>query len=325
MVKFVHKSEKVEHKDIFHYDVVVLGGGPAGLTAAIYASRYNLKTAVITINIGGMAVLAPRIENYPGFEGSGVELMQRFKVQAEKFGARFLNEEIVEIKKDKEDKGYIIETKTGKCVHTITLIIALGTEKRKLKIPGEDKFLGRGVSHCVTCDGNFFKDKKVVVIGGGNSACGAALMLSNITKKVYVMYRGEDLKCEPISRELIGGKNNIELIYNSNPEEIKGKKKVDEIIYRTDKGKKEKLKIDGVFIEVGSVPVSFVAEKLGVDIDKEGYVVVDEHMCTNIQGVFAAGDAVKSRLKQVVVAASQGAIAARSAYDFFEKDSEKKD
>lgn len=315
MVKFVEKKDKVPHDKIYHYDVVILGGGPAGLTAAIYSSRYNLKTAVITINIGGMAVLAPRIENYPGFEGSGVELMQRFKTQAEKFGARFLNEEIVEIHKDKEDGGWIIETKTGKCVHTKSLILALGTEKRKLKIPGEDEFLGRGVSHCVTCDGNFFKNKEVVVIGGGNSACGAALMLSNIAKNVYLMCRDEELKCEPISKGLIANKNNLKIIYDANAEEIKGDKKVEEIVYKKGK-KKEKMNIDGVFIEVGSAPVSFVAHKLGVKTNKEGYVEVDEHMQTNIAGVYAAGDAVKSRLKQVVVAASQGAIAARSAYSF---------
>jgi thioredoxin reductase (NADPH) len=315
MVQFVHKDENVPHEKIIHYDVVVLGGGPAGLTAAIYSSRYNMKTAVITVNIGGMAMLAPKIENYPGYEGSGIELMKKFHEQAIKFGAKFLHEEIVDIKRCDKDPGYVIETKTGKLVHTKTLILALGTEKKKLEIPGEEKFLGKGVSHCVTCDGNFFKGKGVVVIGGGNAACGAALMLSNIVKKVYLMYRGDDLKCEPISKELIGGKKNIEIVYNSVPLEIRGEKVVREFIYKKN-GKKEKLKIDGIFIEVGSIPVTFVAKKLGIITDKDGYVSVNEHMGTNIQGVYAAGDAVKSKLKQVVVAASQGAIAAKSAYDY---------
>jgi len=314
MVQFVNKTEKVPHEKIYHYDVVILGGGPAGLTAAIYASRYNMKTAVITLNIGGMAVLAPKIENYPGYEGSGIELMQRFHKQAMGFGAKFLHEQITDIYKDKDDGGYIIETKTGKHVHTKTIIIALGTERRKLKIPGEDEFLGRGVSYCVTCDGNFFKNKNVAIVGGGNAACGAALVMSNIAKKTYLVYRGEQLKCEAVSQKQIEKDKNIEVLFNAVPEEIKGEKVVKELILKI-KNKKESIKVDGVFIEIGSIPATFAAQKLGVKTDAEGYVDINEHMETNIPGVYAAGDAVKSKLKQVVVAASQGAIAAKSASD----------
>src|SRR3989344_5528716 len=236
--------------------------------------------------------------------------------QALKFGARFLHEEIIKVLNDKKDNGFIIETKTGKHIHTKSIILALGTERRKLKIPGENEFLGKGVSPCVTCDGAFFKNKDVVVIGGGNAACGAALMLSNIANKVYLMYRGEDLKCEPISKEQIGRKKNIEIIYNANPEEIKGDKIVNELVYKTNKNKKVKLKVDGVFIEIGSVPATLVAQNLGVITDKEGYVDVNAHMETNIKGVYAAGDAIKGKLKQVVISAGQGALAAKSAYDF---------
>lgn len=315
MVQFVKKSEGISHEKIFHYDVVVLGGGPAGLTAAIYAARYNMKTAVITLNVGGMAVLAPSIENYPGYEGSGIELMQKFHNQAIKFGAKFLHEEIVNIEKDSEDNGFIIETKTEKCVHTKTLILALGTERKKLKIPGEEEFLGKGVSYCVTCDGNFFRNKDVAIVGGGNSACGAALMMSNISKKVYLIYRGDKLRCEAVSHEKIKSDKKIEVIYNAELIEIKGEKVVKGIVYNQNK-KKHSLNLNGIFIEVGSIPVTFVAQKLGIKTDKEGYVEVNDSMETNIDGVYAAGDAVKSKLKQVVVAASQGAISAKAAYDY---------
>ena len=322
MVQFVHKKDKVPHEKVYHYDVVILGGGPAGLTAAIYSSRYNMKTEVITVNIGGAAMLAPKIENYPGYEGSGIDLMNKFHEQALKFGAKFLHEEIVKVSRDVKDKGFVIETKNEKQIHTKTIILALGTERRKLKIPGEDEFLGRGVSHCVTCDGNFFKKKEVVVIGGGNAACGAALMMKDIASKVYIMNKNDSLRCEPFSASKIDETKNIELLNNSMPEEIKGDKVVSEIIYKRD-NKKKSLKINGVFIEVGSIPVTLVAQSLGVLTDKDGYVNINEHMETNISGVYAAGDAVKGKLKQVVVAASQGALAAKSAYDFCCKLEEK--
>jgi thioredoxin reductase (NADPH) len=313
MIKYVEKARKIPHEKIFHYDLVVLGGGPAGLTASIYSSRYEMKTAVITLNIGGMANLAPKIENYPGYEGSGYDLMQKFHKQSVKYGTDFLHEEIRRINKDKN--GFVIETKSEKQIHTKTILIALGTERKKLKIPGEDEFIGRGISYCVTCDGNFFKNKVVAIIGGGNAACGASIMMSDIAKKVYLIYRGEKLKCEPIIYDKIHTKKKIELIYNAVPKEISGKEKVEEIVYSVS-GKKKKKKIDGVFIEIGAIPVTFIAQELGVKVDGRGYVEVDEMMDTNVPGVFAAGDAVQSKLKQVVVAASQGAIAARSAYDY---------
>ncbi len=312
MVKFVEKDKDVKHERIFHYDVVILGGGPAGLTSAIYGARYGLDTAVITIDIGGAANLAHKIENYPGFEGSGYDLMQKFHKQAVKYGAKFLHEEITEVYKD--DNGFVIDTKLGKQIHTKTIIIALGTEKRKLDIPGEKEFAGKGVSYCVTCDGAFFKDKIVAVIGGGNAACGAALMLSQIAKKVYLTYRKGELKCEKINRDKIKNVDKIKVIYNAFPKEIKGNNLVEEFVYEQ-KSKEKKLKVDGVFVEIGSIPVTFVAQKLNIKVDDKGYLKVDEEMETSVKGVFAAGDAVKSRLKQVVVAASQGAIATRSAYE----------
>ncbi|MBI2630131.1 FAD-dependent oxidoreductase [Candidatus Pacearchaeota archaeon] len=306
---------KKHHKDeeIVHYDVCILGGGPAGLTSAIYAGRYGMHTAVISRDIGGMANLAHKIENYPGYEGSGFELMQKFQKQAKKFKAEFLNSEAANIHKDKT--GFIIELMSGEVVHSKTIIIALGTEKKKLKIPGEERFLGKGVSYCATCDANFFKKKIVAIVGGGDSACKAAMLLSGIAKRVYLIYRGEELKCQIAEKTKIIKGSKIEIIYNCEVIEINGKEKVKSIVVKENK-KIQEIKVDGIFIEIGSIPSTSVIKKLGVNNDEEGYIIVDHDMKTNIKGIFAAGDAINSKLKQIIVSAGQGAIAAKSAHDF---------
>ncbi|MEK6820215.1 MAG: FAD-dependent oxidoreductase [Nanoarchaeota archaeon] len=296
------------------YDICILGAGPGGLSSAIYASRYGLKTLVISKDIGGTAKTADRIENYPGFEGSGEELMEKFHKQAEKFGAEFLDDDIIEVRKEKE----FIVTATTKKITARSVIIALGLQRRKLNIPGEDKLLGKGVSYCAVCDGRFFKRKDVAVIGGGDSACKAALLLSDIARKVYFVYRGEKEECESIASKKLRENKNIEFIFNATPFEIRGKDAVKELIIVMPGRipRQEKIEVDGVFIEIGGMPVSDIVKMLGVKIDREGHILVDENMKTNVRGVFAAGDIVKSKLKQIVVAASQGALAAKSAYDY---------
>jgi len=301
------------------YDVAILGAGPAGLSAAIYSARYGLDTIVISRDIGGSANLAHQIENYPGYLGSGMELMQKFFKQAENVGAEFLNDDLINIKKK---AGCFEIVTTGRKICSKSIIIALGTQRRKLNISGEDKFLGKGVSYCATCDGNFFKNKTVAVIGGGNSACKAVLLLSGIAKQVYLIHRGEIEKCEMVYRNKIKEKNNIHILNNTIPLEIGGKNSVSELL--VDRGgknlpKEERIKLEGVFIEIGGLPVSNIAKMLKIKIDKEGYLVVNNEMKTSINGVFAAGDVIKSKLKQVVVAASQGATAAKSAYDYLQK------
>lgn len=305
-------------------DLVILGGGPAGLSAAIYAARYGLNAILISRDIGGAANLAHKIENYPGYEGSGFKLMQKFYKQAKNYGAEFLNDDIIDIKKLKE--GFVITTSSKKFYNVKAVILALGTQRRKLNVPGEDKFLGRGVSYCATCDGAFFRNKAVAVIGGGDSACKAALLLSDLAKRVYMICRGEKEKCDYFSTKAIRGKRNIEILYDTIPLEIKGKGAVSELIVDREANKRkhdeinpiheERIKVDGVFIEIGSLPLSDIAKLLKMRIDKEEYVHVDNEMRTNVKGVFAAGDIVKSRLKQVVTSAAQGAIAAKSAYDY---------
>lgn len=303
------------------YDVVILGAGPAGMSASIYASRYGLKTIVIGREIGGMANYAHKIENYPGYEGSGTELMKKFHKQATGFGAEFLNDDLIDIRKE---KGFEVITSRKERIRTKTVIIALGTSKRKLNVKGEDEFLGKGVSYCATCDGNFFRNKSVAVIGGGDAACKASELLSNLAKKVYMLTRENDTCEAVISREL-KEKKNFELLCHATPIEIKGKEFVEELVVEVGKGEKgipklKGLKVDGVFIEIGSLPVSDICKILGIKRDKEGYISADsENFATNVSGIFAAGDVVKSKLKQVVIAAAQGARAAKSAYDFISK------
>jgi thioredoxin reductase (NADPH) len=294
------------------YDVIILGAGPSGLAAALYCARYKLKTLVISKNIGGMANLAPTIENYPGFEGSGMELMKKFKEQAGNSGAEFLNKNVFSVGKNKE---YIIETSEGKKIKARSIIICLGTEKRKLNIKGEDKFIGKGISYCATCDAPLFKNKTVGIVGGGNSAAMASLLLAKHAKKVYIFYRRDKLRAEKTLIDRIKKMKNIKIEYNKEIEEIKGDSLVNEIILKDG----EKKKINGLFIEIGSLPITDIARKLDVKLDKEGYIHVNNKMETNVKGIFAAGDAVKSNLKQVIVAAAQGAIAAKSAYDFLGK------
>ncbi len=310
-------EKKIEDEKVIHYDVCVLGGGPAGLTSALYSARYGLHTALITKNIGGMANLAEKIENYPGFEGTGYELMQKFFKQAKNSGTEFLSSEVGNLYRDKT--GFVIELKNGKVVHSKTIIIALGTEKRKLNIKGEDKFLGKGVSYCATCDAPLFKNKIVAVIGGRNSAAKATLLLSRIAKKIYLIYRRESLRCDKIEELKIRDNKKIALVLNAIPLVIKGKENVTGIeIMKEGEGKKQ-IKLDGVFVEIGSIPVSGITKKLGIRTDKKDYIIVDNEMKTNVKGIFAAGDIVKSKLKQVVVSAAQGAIAARSAYEFVDR------
>jgi len=321
MVKQIY-SKGTAHNRIEHYDVLILGAGPAGLTAAIYCARYKLKTAVVAKSIGGTANLAGKIENWPGYFGSGKELMKKFYLQAKKFGAHFLEAEVNNVEKD--ENGFVLELK-DKEIHGKSLIIALGTENRKLDVPGEKEFVGKGVSYCATCDGNFFKGKRVVVIGGADSAAKAALYLSDIAKKIYLIYRREEMRCEPISFEKIKKKKNIEIMYHVNPVNISGDDVVKEIeILQENPGKKAKrlkLKVDGIFIEIGATPVLDVIKNLDLSMDYD-YIRTNCSGRTNVAGVFAAGDVSNNNLKQVVTAAGEGALAAKGVFDFLKDEKE---
>jgi len=314
MASYIY-SKSLPHSKKEHYDLVILGGGPAGLTAAIFAVRYTLKTLVIAKKMGGTAAIAGEVENWPGLIGSGKEIMDKFKAQAEKFGAELFEAEVDNVEKD--ENGFVLEIK-DKEIHCKSLIIALGTENLKLNVEGEKEFLGKGVSYCAVCDGNFFKDKIVAVVGGANAAAKAALYLSDLAKKVYIVYRREKMRCEPTLFNKIKNKKNIEIYYNSVPLKILGDKKVSGFEIEQSEGKKANkinLAVDGIFVEIGATPVNEVVKSLGLKMEKD-YIVVDREMKTNVLGVFAAGDNTNGKLKQIVTAAAEGAVAATSAYDY---------
>jgi thioredoxin reductase (NADPH) len=296
------------------YDVLILGGGPAGLTAAIYTGRYNLKTLVVAGNFGGTANLAGEVENWPGVIGSGREIMSSVKEQAGKFGAKFLEASFEKV--EKVGAEFVLHY-GDKSVKGKSLIVALGTEHRQLDIPGEKEFLGKGVSYCATCDGNFFKGKNVVVIGGADSAAKAALYLSDICEKVTVVYRQHEMRCEPVSLDKIKDTKNIEIIYNAVPVEVLGEGIVKSFKYSKE-GKDEVLDIDGVFIEAGAVAATEVLKGLGVEMEK-GYVVTGKDMKSNVEGVFAAGDVTNSVMRQMVTAAGEGSVAAKGVHEFLMK------
>jgi thioredoxin reductase (NADPH) len=303
------------------YDVLILGAGPAGMVAGIYSARYSRKTAIIGEEIGGTAVKGGEYENWPGIEKiSGVELMENFKKHVESYKVPLIAKKITEVKKVEG----LFHVKAGEEeILGRTLIITFGTKHRKLDIPGEAELLGKGVSYCATCDGMFFKGKNVVaVIGGADSAAKAALFLSEIAKQVKIIYRKGELRSEPIYRERIEGKENIEVIYNSIPTEIVGKDAVEAIKIKDDAGKETEIKTQGVFIEIGAVPCNEILTSLKLDQDAGCYVKVNRQMETNVDGIFVAGDITEGSLKQVVTGAGEGAIAAHSAHEYLQKTKE---
>jgi thioredoxin-disulfide reductase len=294
------------------YDVSIIGAGPAGLTAALYSARNGLKVVVLAKEIGGTTNSIMDLENWPGYKGSGADLMKQMYEQVKAYGVEFIINDAKRIAKTKE--GFLIKTEKED-LNTKTLIIATGTERKKLNLPNEVKFIGRGISYCVTCDGFFFKNMTVGIIGGSDCAAISALSLSNIAKEVHVFYRGKVLRCEIITMKRLKDKKNVFIHYDSVPEKIVGESKV-EGLEVNEKGKKKTYKLDGIFIEIGSVPVTELFKDINIKIDEKNHIIVDEEMRTSVSGVFAAGDVTHHKLQQVVVAAGQGAIAAKSAYDY---------
>lgn len=296
------------------YDLIIIGAGPAGLAASIYASRYKLNHIVIGSEIGGQALEAWQVENYPGYEKiSGRELMEKFRKQAESLGGEIIQGAVNSVKKI--DEGFEIFTESGKNYKSQGIILALGMKPRKLNIPGEDKFIGKGVSYCATCDGAFFKNKDVAVIGGGDAAATAALQLTEFTNKVHILYVTGGLIIEPSWMEKIKSNAKIEMVECDKITEIAGEQKVTGINYEFG-GESKKIVVGGVFIEIGSVPGVVLAKELGVKTDEQDYIIVNNAQGTNVEKVYAAGDATtgSNKFRQIITAAAEGAIAAGSAY-----------
>jgi thioredoxin reductase (NADPH) len=306
--------EKIEEEQ----EVIILGGGPAGLTAGIYAGRNLLKTLIIEKAIvGGNAALTEKIDNYPGFpEGiTGEELVKRMETQAKKFGSKILEADVLNFHIDGIWK--IIETSNG-TYRAPTLIIATGTRPRKLEVPGEEEFIGKGVSYCAVCDGAFFTGKRVAVIGGGDSAVEEAIYLTKFAEEVIIIHRRDTLRAEKITQQKAFSNPKIKFLWSHIVKAIEGDKKVERLILQDLKTNEIKqLPIDGVFIYVGLIPNTEIFKGI-LNLDKDGFIITDEKMHTSIPGIYAAGDVRGKILRQIVTAVADGAIAGMEASKFLE-------
>jgi len=300
------------------YDLIIIGGGPAGITAGIYGARQKLKTLLITKDFGGqMSRKTIAIENWPGnIEISGQDLIKNFKKHIETCAIEIIKPDEVS-KVVKNGEIFKILTENGKEFQAKTVIVNTGADPRPLEIPGEKEFIGQGVSYCVLCDGPFFKDKTVAVIGSGNSAFEAVLFLVDYAKKIYVLEYKDKISAFEDLQEKALKTGKVEIIINARSKEIKGNTLVEELIYEDRETKKEKkLKLDGIFVEIGNAPAtSFVKEM--VDFSKYDEIIADPKTCaTRTPGLFAAGDVTDVFPKQIVVAAGQGCKAAVNAYKY---------
>lgn len=308
-----------------NYDIIIIGAGPAGLTAGMYAGRQNSKTLVIDKGMaGGLGLEVPMMQNYPGFDLiAGMELIQKMKAQSENYCEILENTVINSI--EKTDDGFNLKTKNSPLLmssddvgerefFTKTIILATGASHRHLNVPGEAEFLGRGVAYCATCDGMFFIGKDVLMVGGGNSAAQEALYLKNLGCNVKLVHRRDELRCEHHLQKALED-NDIEVLWNSTIQEIKGEVAVTSVTLLRD-GKEEDYKTDAVFVAIGDDPSNDLAKELGVALDDDGYIITDKSQATNVPGVYSAGD-ITGGVKQWVVACGEGAVAAMSAYNYF--------
>ncbi len=285
-------------------DIIIIGAGPAGMTAAIYALRANKSVLIFEAkNYGGQLIAANKVENYPGIENiSGVDLAAQMYDQVVKLGAEFKFETVVKI--DENNKVY---TNNGE-YEAKAIILAIGSKNRKLNIHNEDKFLGKGLSYCATCDGNFFKNKTVAVVGGGNTALEDAIYLSSLASKVYLIHRKDEFRAEKRYITELKEKENIECIMNANITELNGSDKLENI--KLDNG--DTLTIDGLFIAVGQQPKNELFADV-VELDEKGYIKAHDEVYTNVEGIYVAGDTRDKELKQLTTAVSDGSIAATVA------------
>ncbi len=300
------------------YDVIIVGAGPGGLSAALYAARARLKTLILErATEGGQITLTNTVEDYPGFVLiTGQELADKFVEHAREFGTNFANEEVVEMDLTGEVKR--VKTDLGNEYTSKVVIISTGSNPKKLGVQGEDEFANKGVSYCAVCDGSFFKDKPLVVVGGGDSAVEEAIYLSKIASRVTVVHRRDKLRAQKIVQERAFKIPNIKFIWNSVVSEIGGNNSVEYVTLKNVKtGELTKYSTSGVFIYVGLVPNSELVKDV-VKTDEHGFILTNEHMETNVKGVYAVGDVRKTVLRQVVTAAADGAIAAVDLIKYFD-------
>ena len=316
-------SSKKETNEEKIYDAVIIGGGPAGLTAGIYLSRARMSTLLIEKALpGGQAILTEIIENYPGFPHGimGPELMQKMEEQSVGFGLKIEYGEVAEIKikEGKENKVKIVKINNQE-YKTLAIILASGAEASKLEVPGEEELRGRGVSYCATCDAPFFKDQKIVVVGGGDTAIEEALYLTKFVREVTIIHRRDRLRATKILQERVFANKKINFAWDSVVTKILGNEKVEGVLVQNKKtGEEREISCQGIFVFVGNIPNSKFFNEL-IKLDKKGYILTDDNMMTSQEGIYACGDVRKKFLRQVVTACGEGATAAFAAQKYIEE------
>ncbi len=296
------------------YDLVIVGGGVVGLGAAMYAGRLNMKAIMVGDNIGGTIMLTDVVENYPGFERlTGLKLAEKLRKHAENYDVGLVEDKVTDIGK----KGETFVVKTGeKSYETKSVLIATGSKHRELGVPGEKEFEGRGVHSCALCDGYFYRNKVIAVVGGSDSAGKEALLLTQWGKKVYMIYRGEKIRPEPITLKRIESNKKIGIISKTNVKEIKGGKVVGSVILDKPYNGSNDLAVDAIFVEIGAIPLSQLAEKLGARLNGKKEIIIDRDSKTSVPGIFAAGDVVDTKFKQAITGVGEAVSAVYSAYRY---------
>jgi len=310
------------------YDFLIIGSGAAGLSAALYAGRYNLKTLVmIGPEFGGATMTAGEIWNYPGdLTGDTYTLMQNMRKQAEQNGA-VLEEGFVEFLTRDGDLfiAHVAKSKGGaeyKTINAKTVLLATGAERRKLGLPNEKELSGRGIHYCVTCDGPVYNGKEVAIVGGGDASVKGVILMAQYAKKIYLLVRGDKMRAEPSNQERIKALGpKLEILMNTEVKELVGTKKLEKIVLSKEVNGSAELIVDGLFVEIGADPAVKLAKDVGAELDKLGYVAVDPTMHTNVSGFYSAGDTVNifGPFKQTITSAAMGTVAATSAYDYIQK------
>ena len=302
------------------FDLIIIGGGPAGITAGIYSARKRLKTLLLTKDFIGQAGKTSEVDNFPGLPGiSGPDLMKKFENHLKKFEIEIQEgEEITKIEKEKEI--FLVKTEKRKEFKGKTVIVATGRDPRPLEVPGEKEFIGRGVSYCSVCDSPFFKGKAVAVIGGGNAGFEAALDLVPYAKRIFIFERSNSVQADEILQEWVGKEKKIEIHLNKEVKIIEGRNKVQALLYQDVKtGKNYQVPIDGVFVQIGSIPATGFLKNL-CEFNKNDEIKVDFETCqTSCSGLFAAGDVNNGKWKQIIIAAGEGCRAALAAYEYLQK------
>lgn len=302
------------------YDTIIVGGGCTGLGTAMYTGRLNMKTLLLAESIGGTITLTDNVENYPGFKRlTGEELAKKLEEHARDYPIDIIEEKVINIAKHKKDACFEVQT-SKRSFRSKTVIFATGAKHRELTVPGAKEFENKGVHYCALCDGALYKGKVMCVVGGSDSAAKEALVLSEYAKKVYMVYRGEKIRPEPVNGERIKQKKNIEVITQTNVVQVKGDKAVNKVILDKSYNGNKELEVSAVFVAIGMIPLSDLAKNMGVKVNDKNEIMINRKSETNIEGFYAAGDVVDTEFKQAITGVSEGVTAAYHAFEYISKN-----